>query len=55
MARTDPTTPAGAAALIAYTRRDIVEGEVDWQMVALKTVAAALVRMTPPKTKALAS
>ena len=45
MARTKPTTPAGAGALIAYTRRDIIEGEVDWQMVALKTVAAALVRM----------
>jgi hypothetical protein len=49
MARAKPTTPAGAAALIAYTRRDIIEGEVDWQMVALKKVAAALVQMTPPK------
>jgi hypothetical protein len=45
MARTKPATPAGAAALIAYTRRDIMEGEVDWQMVALKTVASALARM----------
>ena len=45
MARTRPMTPAGAAALITYTRRDIIEGEVEWQMVALKTVAAALVRM----------
>jgi hypothetical protein len=45
MARTKPTTLADAAALIAYTRRDIMEGEVGWQMVALKTVAAALVRM----------
>ncbi|MDQ6869993.1 MAG: hypothetical protein M3178_17170 [Pseudomonadota bacterium] len=45
MARTKPTTPAGAAALIAYTRRDIMEGEVDWQMVALKTAASALTRM----------
>jgi hypothetical protein len=55
MARTKPTTPAGAAAMIAYTRRDIMEGGVDWQMVALKTVAVALVRMTQPKTIALAS
>jgi hypothetical protein len=45
MARTKPTTLAGAAALISYTRRDIMEGEVDWQMVALKTAASALTRM----------
>ncbi|MGB6325831.1 MAG: hypothetical protein WBG11_08665, partial [Methylocella sp.] len=45
MARTKPATLAGAAALIAYTRRDIMEGEVDWQMVALKTVAVTLTRM----------
>jgi hypothetical protein len=45
MARTKPTTPAGAAAMIAYTRRDIMEGKVDWQMVALKTAAAALARI----------
>jgi hypothetical protein len=55
MARTKPATPAGAAALIAYTRRDIMAGKVDWQMVALKTVASALARMTPQKTIALAS
>jgi hypothetical protein len=41
MARTKPTTLAGAAALIAYTRRDIMEGEVDWQMVALRAFAVA--------------
>jgi hypothetical protein len=29
MARTKPATLAGAAALIAYTRRDIMEGKVD--------------------------
>jgi hypothetical protein len=29
MARTKPMTPAGAAAMIAYMRRDIMEGEVD--------------------------
>ncbi|MGB6710440.1 MAG: hypothetical protein WBE85_09845, partial [Methylocella sp.] len=45
MARTKPVSLSGAAALIAYTRRDIMEGEMDWQMVALKTVAAALTRM----------
>ena len=45
MARTKPATPAGAVALIAYTRRDIMEGKVDWQMVALKTAASALTRM----------
>jgi hypothetical protein len=55
MARTKPTTLAGGAALIAYTRRDIMEREADWQMVALRAFAVALVRMTPPKTIALAS
>ena len=45
MARTKPTTMAGAAAMITYTRRDIMKGEVDWQMVALKTVAVALAQM----------
>ena len=48
MARTKPTTLAAAAALIAYTRRDIMEGKVDWQIVALKTVASALARMEAP-------
>jgi hypothetical protein len=51
MARTKPTTLADAAALIAYTRHDIMEGEVDWQMVALKTVAVTLVRMTPSSAR----
>jgi hypothetical protein len=55
MARTKPTTLAGAAAAVAYTRRDIMEGEVDWQMVALKTIAVALARMATPKTIAPAS
>jgi hypothetical protein len=46
MARTKPTTPAGAAALIAYTRRDLMDAPVpDWPMVALKTAASALARM----------
>jgi hypothetical protein len=49
MARTKPVTLAGAAALIGYTRRDILIGEstIGWPEVALKTVAAALVRMNP--------
>jgi hypothetical protein len=42
MARAKPVTPAGGAALVAYMRRDIMEGAVDWQMAALKTVARAL-------------
>jgi hypothetical protein len=47
MARTKPTTPAGAAALVSYVRREIetLGGISEWQMPALKTVAAALVRM----------
>ena len=51
MARTQPTTISGAAALIAYTQRDIVENFnsdlSDWCTIALKTVAAALTRMKP--------
>jgi hypothetical protein len=46
MARTKPTTPAGAAALVAYIRRDIEVGlGPDWPIVALKTAASALARM----------
>jgi len=49
MARTKPTTLAGAAALVAYTRRDLMNApDPAWPMVALKTVAVALVRMAPP-------
>jgi hypothetical protein len=49
MARTKPTTPAGAAALIAHTRHEIEAGSgrenwEDWVPTALKTVAAALTR-----------
>jgi hypothetical protein len=47
MARTKPTTLAGAAALIAYARREIT-GAYDmegWLAPALKTVAVALARM----------
>ena len=50
MARTKPTTPAGAAALIAHIRHEIEAGSgrenwEDWVPTALKTVAAALARM----------
>jgi hypothetical protein len=42
MARTKPTTPAGAAALLAHARREFVAASDsidDWLPVALKTVA----------------
>jgi hypothetical protein len=47
MARTKPVTPAGAAALIDYARRDIDIGEsvIGWPTVALKTVVRALTGM----------
>ena len=52
LARTRPTTPAGAGALIAYIRSVIIDtrdwGEWamdDWTMPALKTVAASLAEM----------
>jgi hypothetical protein len=47
LARTMPTTPAGAAALIHYILGDeLVTDESYWHMTALKTVAAALNGMT---------
>lgn len=48
MAKTRPTTKAGAAAMIDHVRReiigssDIIDEAADWQMIALKTVASAL-------------
>ena len=45
MARTKPATLAGAAAMITHIRREIMEGKVDWQMVALQTVAKFLPRL----------
>jgi hypothetical protein len=42
MARTKPTTSDGAITLINYARRDLSGG--DWQLAALKTVAASLKR-----------
>ena len=41
MARTRPTTPAGIAALITFTRRDMQSGDTEWHMAALKTAASA--------------
>jgi hypothetical protein len=49
LARTKPTSPAGAAALIAHTRREIEAGSEedweDWVPTALKTVTDALGRL----------
>jgi hypothetical protein len=52
LARTKPTTPAGAGALIAYIRSVIMDirdwGECaidDWTLPALKTVAVSLAEM----------
>jgi hypothetical protein len=49
MARTKPATVAGAAAMVDHARRDLEapsDGHYgDWVTIALKTVAAALVRM----------
>jgi hypothetical protein len=45
MARTKPTTAAGAAAMLTHARREInrdSESAEDWVTIALKTVAAAL-------------
>jgi hypothetical protein len=47
MAKTKPTTPAGAAALIDYVRRDIEIGEgPESHKIALATTAAALSSMS---------
>jgi hypothetical protein len=46
MAWTKPTTLAGAAALLAYTRRELIDiADSGWPVLALKTVVAALARM----------
>jgi hypothetical protein len=50
MAKTKPTTPAGAAALVDYVRHDIEIGEgPEWHKIALATTAAALSRMSLPR------
>jgi hypothetical protein len=45
MARTKPTTPAGAAALIGQAHRELMTGEVGWEMTALRTIAVSLAQM----------
>jgi hypothetical protein len=45
MARTKPTTPAGAAALLAYVKHDMEAGEIGWHAVALGTSIMALKAM----------
>ena len=46
MARTKPRTPAGAGALLAYTRAKLNEvGEMFWHKTAFDTVAKALATM----------
>jgi hypothetical protein len=44
MAKMKPRTPAGAGALVAYVRTD-ADTEIEWHMIALDTVAAALASM----------
>jgi hypothetical protein len=48
MARTKPTTPHGAGALVSYVVTDIKDELTswDWPLAALKTLAAALAQMT---------
>jgi len=48
MARTKPTTPAGAGALLSYLHRDVgisLGSLAAWHMPAIRTVAIALIRM----------
>ncbi|SRR5258707_13562801 len=54
MARTNPRTPAGAGALLAYTKTLMFEvGEMFWHKTALNTVAKALATMgkAPPRSQ----
>lgn len=48
LARTKPTTPHGAGALVSYVVTDIKDELTswDWPLAALKTLAAALAQMT---------
>ncbi len=46
MAKTKPSTPAGAGLLVAYTLEDDMEiGSAQWQWTALATAASALTSM----------
>jgi hypothetical protein len=49
LARTEPTTPAGAGALLAYVKEIMSEtGDMDWHPIALDTLVRALASMAPP-------
>jgi hypothetical protein len=54
MAMTEPTTLAGAAAMIDYAWPEVANGATDedaWPLVAIKTVSAALTRMNEGETR----
>lgn len=42
MAKTRPTTPAGAAAMLAYLKKDAESGEMSWHETAFDTLIATL-------------
>jgi hypothetical protein len=42
MAKTRPTTPAGAAVMLAYLRSDMKDGKVFWHDIALATLVSTL-------------
>lgn len=42
MAKTKPTTPAGAAAMLAYVKTDMEGGDIDWHDTAIATLVATL-------------
>jgi hypothetical protein len=46
LARTRPTTPAGAGNAVAYILRDMRRGDADWQLPALANVARSLASMS---------
>jgi DnaJ-domain-containing protein 1 len=41
-ARTKPTTPAGAGAMLAYLHTDVKGGAIDWHPIAFATIIATL-------------
>lgn len=45
LARTAPTTPEGAGAMVQFLAKEIDMGEAEWHVVALKTAAVALRKM----------
>jgi hypothetical protein len=42
MAKTRPTTPAGAAAMLEYVKAGMKDGEIDWHDIALATLVTTL-------------